>query len=901
MLKRLALGSLCVGAVLAVAACQAVKPAAPAAADQASPAGGTQGVLRATLKNGLKVVIVRNTLAPVVTTELNYLVGSNEAPAGFPGTAHALEHMMFRGSPGLSKEQLAEISASMGGDFNADTTQTVTQYFFTVPAEDMELALHIDALRMKGLDASEAEWANERGAIEQEVSRDLSSPQYVFYSQLLASVFEGTPYAYDALGTRPSFDKTTAAALKDFYTRWYAPNNAILVIVGDVDPQAALAKVQELYGDIPAKPLPAKPEVQLQPVQAKTLDLPTDLPYGLVLLSYRMPSLTDKDYAASQVLADVLASRRGDLYALVPAGKALYAGFESNAMPEAGLGFAVGIFPKGGDSAALTKEMRGVLAGALNNGFSTELVEAAKRQEIAQLEFQKNSVSGLANVWSEALAFQGLNSPDDMVQAFRTVTVGDVNRVARAYLDEQHMVTAVLTPQSSGKPVSGKGFGGAESLVAAPEKPVPLPDWAERALAQLNVPKSSVNPVVSTLANGIKLIVQPEDVSDTVSVYGRIANHDVVQEPKDKDGVSKVLDGLFEYGSTSLDRLSFQKALDDIAAQEQAGIEFGVQSPSQSFDRAVQLLADNELHPALPASAFPVVQSQTARYLAGNLMSPAYLFQRAYVKGLAPEGDPSLREATPDTVMGLKLDDVRKYYDAAFRPDLTTIVVIGKVTPDEARRVVEKYFGGWTAKGSRPETDLPAIPVNKPSQAAVPDQSNVQDEVVLVQSLGSNLFNPERYALEVGNQVLGGSFYASRLSRDLREKSGLVYTVNSQFQWGRTRAYYQVNYGCDPDKVSEARNLVMNDLASMQAAPISAAELTRAKATLLRRIPLRAASVVDVAGVLLKHSVDGLPLDEDVIAAQHYVQMTPEAVQAAFKQWLKPANMVEVVKGPPPQ
>ena len=889
MLNRRHLVSLCAGLLLCLSAAQAAS------------VPGTQDVLRTTLKNGLRVVIVRNTLAPVVTTEMNYLVGSNEAPAGFPGTAHALEHMMFRGSPGLSKDQLAEIAAAMGGDFNADTTQTVTQYFFTVPAEDLSVALHIDALRMQGLDASEAEWANERGAIEQEVSRDLSSPQYVFYSQLLATLFEGTPYAHDALGTRPSFDKTSAGMLKDFYSHWYAPNNAILVIVGDVDPAKTLAEVQMLYGGISARQLPAHPDVQLQPVKAKTVELPTDLPYGLVLLSYRMPSLTDKDYAASQVLGDVLASRRSSLYALVPAGKALYTGFEANGLPQAGLGFAVGVFPKGGDSAALVQDMRGVLADMLKDGVPGELVEASKRQEIAQLELEKNSVSGLANVWSEALAFQGLTSPDDMAQAFRAVSVADVDRVARAYLDEQHMVTAVLTPQASGKPISGKGFGGAESLSSAPEKSVPLQEWAEKALAQFNVPTSTVNPEVSTLANGIKLIVQPEDVSDTVSVYGRIANHAAMQESKGKDGVSQVLDGLFEYGSTSLDRLAFQKALDDIAADEKAGIEFSVQAPSHDFERAVQLLADNELHPALPAPAFKVVQSQTAHFLAGNLSSPEYLFQRAYIKGLVPEGDPSLREATPDSVMGLSLDDVQSYYAEAFRPDLTSIVVIGKVTPAEARRVVEKYFGAWAAKGPRPQTDLPAIPLNKASQALVPDQSSVQDQVVLIQSLGSDLFNPERYALEVGNQVLGGGFYASRLSRDLREKAGLVYTVNSQFQWGRTRAYYQVSYGCDPGKVSKARTLVLNDLASMQSAPISATELARAQATLLRRIPLRAASVDDVAGNLLKYSVNGQPLDEDIVAARHYAGITAPEVQAAFKQWLRQAGMVEVVKGPTPK
>ena len=892
MSKHLAFAMLIVGAALLTASCQTVPPAAT---------GAPQGVLRATLPNGLRVVIVRNTLAPVVTTELNYLVGSNEAPAGFPGTAHALEHMMFRGSPGLSKDQLAEIAAAMGGDFNADTTQTVTQYFFTVPAEDLDVALHIDALRMQGLNASQAEWGTERGAIEQEVSRDLSSPQYVFYSQLLSSLFDGTPYAHDALGTRPSFDATSAAMLKDFYSKWYAPNNAILVIVGDVDPQAALAKVSALYGGIAAKKLPPRPQVQLQPVQPKALALPTDLPYGLVLLSYRLPGLTDKDYAASQVLADVLASHRGDLYGLVPAGKALYTDFEANALPDASVGFAVGVFPKGGDAAALEKDMRGVLAGTLKDGVSPELVEASKRQEIAQLEFQKNSVPGLANVWSEALAFQGLNSPDDLVQAFRAVTPADVDRVARLYLGEQHMVTAVLTPQSSGKPVSGKGFGGAESLAGAPETPVPLPDWAEQALAKLAIPASSVHPVVSTLPNGIKLIVQPEDVSDTVSVYGRIANHSSVQEPKGQDGVSQVLDGLFEYGSTTLDRIGLQKALDDIAAQETAGTHFSVEVPSQAFDRGVELLADNELHPALPPDAFKVVQTQTARYLAGNLESPRYLFQRASTRALVPAGDPSLREATPQSVMGLTLDGVRHYYAAAFRPDLTSIVVVGKVTPEEARRVVEKYFGAWNAPGPRPDTDLPPVPLNPSSAAAVPDQSSVQDEVMLVQSLGTDLFNPDRYALEVGDQVLGGGFYASRLSRDLREKAGLVYTVSSRFEWGRTRAFYQVYYGCDPDKVSQARALVMRDLQAMQDAPVSDIELSRAQATLLRRLPLKADSIEEVARNLLNHSVNGQPLDEDRIAAEHYAKITAAEVQAAFKEWLRPANMAEIVKGPPPQ
>ena len=153
-------------------------------------------VSRAILKNGLTVVIVRDTLAPVVTTHVNYLVGSDEAPPGFPGMAHAQEHMMFRGSPGLSAEQLASIMAAMGGAFNADTQQTVTQYTSTVPAKDLQIALNVEAVRMRGVLDTQDLWDKERGAIEQEVDQDLSNPEYLLGARLLEKLFEETPYSY---------------------------------------------------------------------------------------------------------------------------------------------------------------------------------------------------------------------------------------------------------------------------------------------------------------------------------------------------------------------------------------------------------------------------------------------------------------------------------------------------------------------------------------------------------------------------------------------------------------------------------------------------------------------------------------------------------------------------------
>ncbi len=856
--------------------------------------------LRAELKNGLRVLIVRNSLAPVATTVVNYLVGSNDEPPDFPGMAHAQEHMMFRGSPNLSADQLAAVTAAMGGMFNADTQQTITQYFFTVPAEDLETGLQVEALRMRGVIDSDASWAREHGAIEQELAQDLSSPEYVFYSKLLAALFKGTPYAHTPLGTKASFDHTTGDMLREFYQTWYAPNNAVLVITGDVKPQEVLSQVRRLFESIPAGDIPTRRPIHLESVKPQTLRLATDRPYGLAVIAFRMPGYNSREFAATEVLADLLDSKRGRLYTLVTQGEALSVEFSLNALPEASIGYAAAAFPKGAQDDALLDLLSTKIKEQLSDGLTTDLVQSAQRRAITEAEMQKNSVLGMAMRWSQAVAVEGRQSPREDLDAIQFVTQNDVIAVAQKYLNSLYSIRAVLTPRPSGAPSTATASPHTESFTQRPTRGVQLPDWAVRSLEQLKVPDLHIQPEDRVLPNGIRLIVQPESVSRIVSVYGHVHNIPELTEPKGREGVDQILEELFLYGTTSMDRIRFQKALDEIGASESAGTDFSLFVLKDHLDQGVKLLADHILHPALPQDGFLTVREQVAAAVAGELQSPDYLFQRSLRKNLFPADDPSLRQATPTSVRSLTLRDARDYYSTVFRPDLTTVVVIGPITFPEAEGLISKYFGQWRANGPRPQIALPPVPLNRAGTVSVPNDTRVQDKVVLSETLGLNRSNPDYYALQLGNHVLGGGFYATRLYQDLREKSGLVYFVSSSFDIDQTRGIYRVHYACDPVNVSATQRIVQQNLEQMQREPLSTDELRLAKAMLLREIPLAESSTDLIAEGLISRVELDLPLQEPMMAVQRYIKLTAGEVRAAFAKWIRPPALVRVTEGPGP-
>ena len=871
------------------------------------PAGGVRAtappaarldVTRATLANGLQVVVLRDRLAPLVTTWLNLEAGSDDEP--ITGIAHAQEHMFFRGSRTLSGAAADQIAGFTGDQDNADTQSEITQYFHLVPAADLDLALQLDRSRFSGILDAQHDWDQERGAIEQEVTRDNSDANYRLYVKLLHHVMAGTPYADEGLGTLESFGKQiNAPQLRAFYETWYHPNAAIYVIAGDVEPAAAIAAVRRYLGTIPAAKLPAHRSARLQPLSPATFTDTSDQSTIEAELAYRYPGYDDPDYAASVVLGDVLSSQRADLYGLVAAGKAQAVEADVNQWPKGGMLQVISRVAVGEKPAAAIADLESVVDRYRKDGVPADLVEAAKQREIARDRTAASSVFNLAAVWSEALAVEH-RTPEDDVAAIGRVTPAEVDAVVRAYLTPATVNVAYAIPKNAGGAATASTAGGEENAKPETTTIEPLPGWAEAALRHLAPPERTIAPESFVLGNGLRVVVQTERASPSVAVAGTILHDPGLEEPAGHEGVQSVLEPLLSYGTTTYSRVAYQAQIDAISATLTNGFTFTLAVPTAGFDRGMQLLADGQLHPAFDPKSFDVVRSERVDALTGDATNPDHLAAVASANALYPSGDPARRFATPDTVRGLTRDAVVAAHALAFRPDLTTIAIVGDVTPSQARAVVQHWFGTWKSSGPRPRVFAIAVSDNGAAAAQIPATGRLQDTVLLDQTLPVGLADPDLAPLQVANTVLSGDF-SSILIRDMRVTTGYVYFVGTTVNAEKGRSLFSVRYGCAPENFSKAERVLERDLRVLQTRSLDRERLQRAKSRLAATVVEAAQSYDGLAARLAFNASRGFAPDEDYALARRELAATPQAVRWAMARWIRPHGFVRIIEGPAPR
>jgi zinc protease len=244
---------------------------------------------------------------------------------------------------------------------------------------------------------------------------------------------------------------------------------------------------------------------------------------------------------------------------------------------------------------------------------------------------------------------------------------------------------------------------------------------------------------------------------------------------------------------------------------------------------------------------------------------------------------------------------VRDYYERVYRPDAAVIVVIGDVTPARARAAIESAFGGWRASGSPAPSDLPPVPLNGGGRVSLDVGSEQQDVVTLAQLVPVVRDDPRSYALDVANTVFGGGANGpstSRLFRDLRQNTGLVYAIDTSLAVGKTRSSFEIEYAALPQNADRAKAFVLRDVGDLRTKLVSNEELTLAKAAMVRRALLAEADETTIAEDLVARALERRPLDGATTAAKRYLETSAQSLRAAFAALVRPDAFVEVVEGP---
>jgi len=424
----------------------------------AAPCAAADNTAERELANGMRVIVKSDHRAPVVTAVVWYKAGSMDEVSGATGAAHALEHMMFKGTKRHAVGEYTRAIATAGGRDNAFTSTDFTGYFATLQKSRLDLMLGLEADRMVNLTLAREEFAKEiKVVMEERRYRTDDQPRALIYEQLMATALTAHPYRNPIVGWMNDLESMRVEDAREFYERWYAPNNAVLVVVGDIKPEEVFELAQKHFGAIPARPLPVrKPQEeppQLGPKRV-TVKAPAEQPY--VLMTFRVPVLRDPDkdwepYALDMLTAVLDGSEAARLRrALIREERLASSANASYDIVSRGPGFFfLDATPTAGRTAAEVEQgLRREMAKIAESGVTAEELERAKAQAIAAQVFQRDSMFFQARIIG-SLETAGIShrTLDLQLQKMREVTPEQVREVVRKYFRDDALSIAYLDPQ----------------------------------------------------------------------------------------------------------------------------------------------------------------------------------------------------------------------------------------------------------------------------------------------------------------------------------------------------------------------------------------------------------------------------------------------------------------------
>ncbi|MCP6760942.1 MAG: insulinase family protein [Fischerella sp. CENA71] len=879
----------------------------------------TENVYQTVLENGLIVLTKEVHSAPVVSVQVWYEVGSRNEQAGVNGIAHQLEHMMFKGTKDRPV-QFGRLFSALGSDSNAFTSYDQTAYYGTAERDKLNALLMLEADRMQNSLIDAEKLASEKRVVISELQGYENSPEYRLNRAVLQKVFPEHPYGLPVGGTKADVEKFQVKQVQEYYRKFYRPDNAVLVIVGDFDTAKTLKVVKGLFGKIQKSQEPSVKSqvssvksqqgiVNTQKVSHSPIVLREPGANALLHAIYPLPNVNHPDIPALDVMDYILTEGRNSRLdqALVESGMATDVTGSIVSLREAGWYELSVTATPGEDLKKIDAVMQKAIATLASQQAKVEEVKRAKAQLEAAVVLNNRDITSQAmQLGNDQTTAGDYQYTDRYLAAVRRVTATDVQRVANKYLKPKIRSFGIFEPtqiqasqksdEKSHSTLINENFSDNTSKVATEVmKYLPPVDLTTH-------PTNLTLPEQFKLSNGIELLLLPDNSTPTVTLSGYIKAGNEF-DPKDKVGLASLVAENLMNGTKTRDVLAIAKSLDERGASldfesYREGTEIQGSALAGDLPIVLHILADVIKNPTFPAKELELTRQQALTDLKEELDDPTEVAKRTFVQSVYPKTHPLHKFATAKTLQRIRRQDLITFKTQHYRPETTVLTLVGDFDSKNVRSLIEAEFGNWKVSGQAPKIEYPVVSIPNKIVRLNPVLPGKTQAVTYMGNTGIKRNDQRYYAALVLNQILGGDTLSSRLGAEVRDRQGLTYGIYSTFQVGQNIGIFLIEMQTAPEDTTRAINSTRRLLKEIHQQGVTSEELETAKRTLISNYNVSLANPDELSYKILMNKVYGLDKKELHSFVSKIASVTLEQVNQAGRELLHPDKIVVVTAGP---
>jgi zinc protease len=874
------------------------------------------------LQNGLDVILHVDHAVPIVHIEIWYKVGSKDEAPGKTGFAHLFEHMMFQGTKHIPEDAYFKYLGQAGASArNGSTSTDRTNYFETLPASELELGLWLESSRMGFLldrPSFRAAFENQRDVVKNERRQRIENAPLgaVARVELEALFPPGHPYHHEVMGSMKDLDAASEADIRAFFNRYYAPNNAVLLIAGDLDVAQVKGMVEKYFGPIPAGSAVQRQAVPLVPAPAGerriAMEAKVNLARGLQAWN-TVPCFAPGD-AELDLLANVLGGGKSSrlhrrLVLELKIAQSVSAVHISRLL---GGTFEITYVPLQGHALAeLETVINQELEDLRNKPVEAAELERARNEIKTDLVRSLDTLQGLAGHLLTYDVFAGDPAYLDRdLGRYQAATPEVLQKWAGQILRNQARVTIDVEPNGSA-PIMGRlvkpANGNDQPVTAAPvvERPTarqtPDAEFRQKPPAAGEKHPFKVPEVKRfRLKNGLRVILAESHKLPLVGVEMVVRTGNGANPP-DRAGLADLVADMLDEGTATRSATAIAEEIAQLGATLLTNATWDASSLSvsaltENIDRALDVWADVLLQPAFSEDDLARVRENLLSTLARRKDSPPLVAGLTFARVLYGTGHPYGWPAggTEESARRITRGEIQAFFQEYYRPNNAVLVVAGDIREAELRAKMEKRLAGWKPKPI-PAVKIPKAPSVEKTRIFLVDKAGAPQSSIRLGLVGIERKNPDYYRALVMNQILGGTF--KRLTLNLRETKGWTYGVASMFEARRAPGPWTTGGEFVANHTADSVTEILKEILALRSDEVGDKELKETKDEIIRAFPARFATANQVAAQMATLAVYDLPDQDLQTFSARIAAVTAADVRKTAQKYLRPDNLVIVVVG----